>query len=111
VRIKNETSAGAPGVVMHYHLTYAEAFEVLKGRLDMCVGTKENHLVLAEGESVFVALNTAHRFWNSSTEAVVFEVEIRPARNFEKAVRAASGLAEDGKTNDRGSRRTFSSWP
>jgi mannose-6-phosphate isomerase-like protein (cupin superfamily) len=71
VRIKNETSAGAPGVVMHYHLTYTEAFEVLKGRLDMCVGTKENHLVLAEGESVFMALNTAHRFWNSSTEAVV----------------------------------------
>jgi hypothetical protein len=49
-----------------------------------------------------VPLTTAHRFWNSSTEPVVFEVEIRPARNFEKAVRAASGLAEDGKTNDKG---------
>jgi oxalate decarboxylase/phosphoglucose isomerase-like protein (cupin superfamily) len=48
--------------------------------LDVRVGPKENHLVLAEGESVFVPLNTAHRFWNSSTEPVVFEVEIRPAR-------------------------------
>jgi mannose-6-phosphate isomerase-like protein (cupin superfamily) len=102
VRVRNETSAGAPGVVLHYHLAYTEAFEVLKGRLDMCVGTKDNHLVLAEGKSVFVALNTAHRFWNSSTAPVVFEVEVRPARNFEKALRAASGLVQDGKTNDKG---------
>jgi hypothetical protein len=40
VRIRNEVPAGAPGVVMHYHLAYTEAFEVLKGRLDMCVGVK-----------------------------------------------------------------------
>ncbi len=48
-----------------------------------------------------MALNTAHRFWNSSTEPVVFEVEIRPARNFEKALRAQFGLVQDGKTNDK----------
>jgi mannose-6-phosphate isomerase-like protein (cupin superfamily) len=101
VRIRNETSAGAPGVVMHYHLTYTEAFEVVEGRLDMCVGTKDNHLILKEGEFVFVPLSTAHRFWNSSTEPVFFEVEIRPARNFEKAIRAQFGLVEDGKTNDK----------
>ncbi len=51
--------------------------------------------------SAFVPLNTAHRFWNSSTEPVVFEVEIRPARNFEKALRAAFGLVQDGKTNQK----------
>ena len=101
VRIRNETSADAQGVVMHYHLAYTEAFEVLEGRLDMCVGSKENHLVLVEGESVFVPLNTAHRFWNSSTEPAVFQVEIRPARNFEKALRAHFGLVQDGKTNDK----------
>jgi hypothetical protein len=50
---------------------------------------------------VFVSLSTAHHFWNSSTEPVVFEVEIRPARNFEKAPRAQFGLVEDGKTNDK----------
>jgi mannose-6-phosphate isomerase-like protein (cupin superfamily) len=101
VRIKNETSANAPGVVMHYHLTFTEAFEVLEGTLDLSVGTKENHLVLAEGESVFVPLDTAHRFWNSSPEPAVFEVEIRPACNFEKSIRAQFGLVEDGKTNDK----------
>ncbi len=102
VRIRNETSAGAPGVVMHYHLAYTEAFEVLQGSLDVCLASKDNHLVLAEGESVFVPLNTAHRFWNPSTEPVVFEVEIRPARNFEKAIRAQFGLVKDGKTDDKG---------
>ena len=110
-RVRNETSAGAPGVVLHYHLAYTEAFEVLEGRLDVRVGTKENHLVLGEGESVFVPLNTAHRFWNSSTEPVIFKVEIRPARNFEKAVRAAAGLVQDGKTNEKGSPKTSSILP
>ena len=51
--------------------------------------------MLAEGESVFVPLRTAHRFWNSNTEPVVFEVEVRPARNFEKSLRAQFGLVKD----------------
>jgi mannose-6-phosphate isomerase-like protein (cupin superfamily) len=101
VKIRNEASAGAQGVVMHYHRAYTEAFKVLKGRLDVCVGTEENHLVLAEGQSAFVPLSTAHRFWNSSTEPVIFEVEIRPARNFEKAIRAQFGLVGEGKTNEK----------
>ena len=87
---------------MHYHLSYTESFEVLEGTMDVCVGDEDNHLVLGEDESAFVPLDTAHRFWNSSAEPVVFEVEIRPARNFEKALRAAFGLAQDGKTNDKG---------
>jgi hypothetical protein len=57
--------------------------------------------VLTEGESVFVPLSTAHRFWNSSIEPVVFEVEIRPARSFEKSLRAQFGLVQDGKTTDK----------
>jgi mannose-6-phosphate isomerase-like protein (cupin superfamily) len=102
VSISNETSPAAPGPVMHYHLAYTEAFKVQKGRLDVWVGGKENHRVLTEGESAFVPLNTAHRFCNSSTEPVLFEVEIRPARNFEQSLRAAFGLARDGRTNDKG---------
>ena len=101
VRIRNETSAGSRGVVLHYHLTYTEAFEVLEGRLDMSVGNKQNHLALAAGSSAFVPVRTAHRWWNSSSEPVVFEVEVRPARNFEKALRAQFGLVADGKTNDK----------
>ena len=102
VKIRNETSAGSPGVVRNYHLTYTEAFEVLEENLEVCVGTKENHLVLQEGGSAFVPLSTAHRWWNSGTEPVIFEVEIRPAHNFEKSLRVASGLGEDGKINNKG---------
>jgi hypothetical protein len=72
-----------------------------KGSLDVCAGDEDNHLVLRAGESVFVPLNTDHRFRNSRTEPVVFEVEISPTRNFEKALRAQFGLVGDGKTNDK----------
>jgi mannose-6-phosphate isomerase-like protein (cupin superfamily) len=61
VRIRNETSAGARGVVLHYHLTYTETFKVLDGRLDMCVGNDKNHLVLPPGGSAFVPVRTPHR--------------------------------------------------
>jgi mannose-6-phosphate isomerase-like protein (cupin superfamily) len=101
VLIRGETAASARGVVLHYHLAYAETFRVLEGRLDICLGSKQNHLVLAKGETAFVPLNTVHRFWNSSPEPVVFEAEIRPASNFEKTLRAQFGLAEDGRTNDK----------
>jgi hypothetical protein len=86
---------------MHYHLTYTEAFHVLEGRLDVCVGGKRNHLVLGESQSAFVPVKTAHRFWNSSSKPAVFEVEIRPARNFEKSLRAQFGLVAAGKTTTR----------
>ncbi len=101
VRIRNETAAGGRGVVLHYHLTYTERFTVLEGRLDMCVGDRGEPLVLRAGESAFVPLKTAHRFWNSSHERVIFEVEIKPARHFEEALRAQFGLVADDKTNDK----------
>ena len=78
---------------MNYRLAYTEECEVLKWTLDSCVGTEENHLVLAQGESALKPPNTAHRFRDSSIQAVVFEVEIGPAPNFEKSIRARIGLA------------------
>ena len=101
VRIRNEVSAGAPGVVLHYHLTYSETFRVLEGRLDVSVGDNPNHVVLAAGSSAFVPVRTAHRWWNASSEPAVFEVEVRPARNFERALRAQFGLVAEGRTNRR----------
>jgi mannose-6-phosphate isomerase-like protein (cupin superfamily) len=68
----------------------------------VCAGDEDNHLVLRAGESVFVPLNTDHRFRNSGTEPVVFEVEISLARNFEKALRAQFGLVGDGNDQRQG---------
>ena len=87
---------------MHYHLAFSERFEVLDGILDMCVCSKNNHIVLRAGQSAFAPLYTPHRFWNGSEEPVLFVGEIRPARKMEKSLRAAHGLAIDGKTNKRG---------
>ena len=99
-KIRNETAAGGRGVVLHYHLAYTEEFTVLEGSLNICIG-RRNARVLRAGESTFVPLKTPHRFWNSSTEPVVFEVDIRPARDFEKALRAQFGLVADGRTTDK----------
>ncbi len=102
VKIRQELPAGAAGVPCHYHLTYAETFTVLQGQLDVCVGGKRNHRVLRPGDVVHVPVRTPHRFWNSSDQPVVFTTEVRPARRFEQAMRAAGGLARAGKINAAG---------
>jgi mannose-6-phosphate isomerase-like protein (cupin superfamily) len=99
VKIKDELPAGSVGVPMHYHLAYTETFEVLQGKLDVCVSGKKTHVVLKSGESVHVPIRTPHRFWNGGDEPGVFVCEIRPARQWEKSIRTAFGLARDGKTN------------
>lgn len=101
VRVRAELPPRAPGPPMHFHLGYTESFEVLQGRLDLYVG-KNNHVVLTSGQSAFAPLKVAHRFWNATDEPTVFEAEIRPAANFEKAIRAGDGMARDGKTNEKG---------
>lgn len=99
LKVKNELPAGSPGVPMHYHLAFTERFEVLDGRLNICIGSKKNHIMLTAGQSAFAPLYTPHRFWNGSDEPVVFVGEIRPARKMEKSLRVAYGLARDGRTN------------
>jgi quercetin dioxygenase-like cupin family protein len=100
-RVRAELPPRAPGPPMHFHLSYTESFEVLEGRLDLCVG-KNNHVVLASGQSAFAPLEVPHRFWNATDEPTVFEAEIRPAATFEKAIRAGDGMARDGRTNEKG---------
>ncbi|MDQ4071907.1 MAG: cupin domain-containing protein [Actinomycetota bacterium] len=101
VRVKTELPPRAPGPPMHFHLAYTESFEMVEGRLDLCVG-RRNHVVLTRGQSALAPLEVPHRFWNATDEPTVFEAEIRPAGNFEKSIRAADGMARDGKTNDKG---------
>src|SRR5919199_4599532 len=97
-----ELLPGSQGQPLHYHLTYTETFEVVAGQLDICLGSKKHHRVLRSGESVHVPLNAVHSFWNSSPEPVRFMVEMRPARHFEEALRAAFGLARDGRMSRKG---------
>jgi quercetin dioxygenase-like cupin family protein len=101
-KVKVELPAGASGPPLLYHLAFTEAFEVLEGQLDVSIGGKQHHSVLTAGEKALVPLNTVHRFWNSSNAPTVFTVEVRPARQFEKMMRALCGLAKDGKVNKTG---------
>jgi mannose-6-phosphate isomerase-like protein (cupin superfamily) len=102
VKTAVELPPGSQGQPLHYHLTYTETFTVVEGQLDMCLGGKKHHRVLRRGESGHVPLKAVHSFWNSSTEPVHFTVEIRPARHFEEALRAAVGLARDGRMSHKG---------
>lgn len=85
------------GNLMHYHTTFTEKFEVVEGQLDVMVNSE--HKVLTAGQSALVPLMVHHRFFNTSDKPVTALLEIRPARQFEKSLRVAYGLARDGKTN------------
>ena len=102
VKIRAELPAGASGPPLHYHLAFTETFEVIEGRLDLYVGGKKTRVMLQSGQSAHAPLKVHHTFWNGSAAPVVFECEIRPARRFERSIRAAFGLARDGKTNKAG---------
>ncbi|MBA2694226.1 MAG: cupin domain-containing protein [Rubrobacter sp.] len=103
MRIRVELPAGAAGPPMHYHLAFTETFEAVEGSLDLLlVGGKKNRLTLKSGESAHVPVKVPHTFSNGSDEPVVFECEISPAREWEKSIRTAFGLARDGRTNKAG---------
>src|SRR3712207_4303861 len=79
----------------HYHLTYDEHFEVLKGTLEVQLGTAAR--VLRPGEKAVAYKTVLHRFRNPTDEPAVFRIELRPGHaGFEKAIKVAYGLAGDG---------------
>lgn len=41
MKIKDELLAGSAGPPLHYHLAYTETFEVLEGKLEVCVGGRK----------------------------------------------------------------------
>lgn len=87
------------GVNMHYHCSFTEKFEVVEGRLNISLAGKE--IALEAGQSALAPLRVHHRFYNTSDRPVTCMVELRPAQQFEKALRISYGLACDGKTNAR----------
>ena len=79
---------------LHYHPTFTEEFHAVEGRLN--VELEGRHLTLEPGETALVPIGARHRFYSTSDEPILFEVEIRPARQFEAGARIAYGLARDG---------------
>jgi mannose-6-phosphate isomerase-like protein (cupin superfamily) len=101
--IEVEVAAGG-GNTPHYHRTYDEHFEVLEGALEVMVG-KETR-TLRPGEKAVAKKNTLHRFRNTTGERTKFLVGLRPGHTgFEKAIKAAYGLASDGRVRADGTPR------
>jgi len=84
----------------HYHKDFVEKFHVLQGNLTVGLDGKE--IVLKENERLEAPAKTMHKFYNTSGKRAVFTVEINPGRNFEKTLRAAYGLCNDGHCNEQG---------
>lgn len=98
--IEIEVAPGG-GTTPHYHLTYAEHFEVISGALEVMVGGETR--TLTAGEESVAPKNTLHNFHNATDRPTTFLVEFRPGHGgFEKALRVAYGLASDGYSNAKG---------
>lgn len=98
--IEIEVAPGG-GTTPHYHLTYAEHFEVISGALEVMVGGETR--TLTAGEEAVAPKNTLHNFHNATDEPTTFLIELRPGSSgFEKALRVAYGLASDGLSNSKG---------
>jgi mannose-6-phosphate isomerase-like protein (cupin superfamily) len=98
--IEIEVAPGG-GTTPHYHLTYAEHFEMISGALEVMVGGETR--TLTAGEKAVAPKNTLHNFHNANDETTTFLIELRPGSSgFEKALRVAYGLASDGLSNSKG---------
>ena len=97
--------AQALGVFLHIHTTFAETFQVLEGRLDMIVGDPKYPFFLYAEQRRTVPLRAVHRFWNSSDQPVVFEVEVVPARHLAETLDTLFALANAGGVKADGSPR------
>ena len=79
----------------HRHLTYAEHFEVVGGRLTVQVG--DATLELGPGERATAPIGSPHCFRNATRETVVFHVTFDPGhRGMEETLQVGYGLAADG---------------
>ncbi len=93
--------ADGGGVGLHYHKTYAEAFECTEGEVQVRLG-KTLH-TLPPGRSATAHPGTHHLFCNRSGKPCKFKVELRPAsRGFEQSLQIGYGLANDGLCRSNG---------
>ena len=105
ILVEVELAAGG-GTPKHYHTTYNETFIPIEGVLGVDVGKKK--LRLQGKETATANRKEVHRFYNPGTTPIRFQVKIFPAENrFLESLCIGYGLADDGKTNDKGIPKKF----
>jgi mannose-6-phosphate isomerase-like protein (cupin superfamily) len=81
----------------HTHQVQEESFEVVSGKLGLCVGGQE--LILTPGQSAVGPPRVPHAWWNpSDEERVRFLAGIRPGLDVETMLETMLGLMREGKT-------------
>jgi quercetin dioxygenase-like cupin family protein len=89
------------GTPRHYHTTFNETFIPVEGVLGVDVGKQK--LRLQGGETATANRNEIHRFYNPGNTPIRFQVRIFPAeKRFLESLCIGYGLADDGKTNNKG---------
>jgi quercetin dioxygenase-like cupin family protein len=85
----------------HIHPTIVERFTVRRGQISFRIDGKES--IAAVGQSVTVAAGVPHAWWNAGDEDAHVLVEVLdPPGRFGQMIVDLFGLAQDGKTNDKG---------
>jgi quercetin dioxygenase-like cupin family protein len=84
----------------HYHPYQVEDFTVLSGELTVRIDRQLK--VLKQGDSLHVPKNKVHSMWNNSGSKTLMNWKVQPAMDTDHFLETATGLANDGKTNDKG---------
>src|SRR5687767_11944226 len=61
---------------LHYHTSFREEFTAIEGILS--IGLKKRQLHLKPGEKTVAGINQIHRFYNSTSKTIRFEVKLVP---------------------------------
>jgi mannose-6-phosphate isomerase-like protein (cupin superfamily) len=96
------TGFGSP---LHLHPSIHERLTVVSGRVGIFV---DGATFIAElGKTIDIPRGVRHRFWNAGICESMVQIDIRPANRlgasrFEAFTRNMIGLAQDGKTDEKG---------
>jgi quercetin dioxygenase-like cupin family protein len=102
LRFDLEVAPGKKVAVRHVHPHQDETFKIKNGELKLEINGETN--IYRSGDTVTIPKGNPHEWWNvSAAEAVTVEVTFAPALKSEIFFEQFFGLAQDEKTDAKGS--------
>ena len=84
----------------HHHPFQEEYFVILEGELTVRIDGQLK--IFKQGDALHIPVNKIHSMWNNSNSKTVVNWKVQPAMDTEGLLKTVTGLANDGKTNDKG---------
>lgn len=84
----------------HTHPTLDERFTVVSGQVGYKLGGKTG--IAKAGDVLDLPRGVRHDWWNAGDEEARVIVQVGPATRFEQMIATLFGLAQEGKTNEKG---------